>query len=74
MTTKKGSLTTPRFLKIGYQFYESRHRDRERRGKPRQTPYLRLSGDWLQAAGFEVGRKVCVQIVDQFLVMSVVED
>ncbi|HCW0575349.1 TPA: SymE family type I addiction module toxin, partial [Pseudomonas aeruginosa] len=57
MTIKKASLSKSRHLKVGYQLYESRHSDWERRGKPRQIPYLRLSGDWLEAAGFEVGCK-----------------
>ncbi|MDP0864381.1 SymE family type I addiction module toxin, partial [Klebsiella pneumoniae] len=53
MTIKKASLSKSRHLKVGYQLYESRHSDWERRGKPRQIPYLRLSGDWLEAAGFQ---------------------
>ncbi|MFL8902046.1 type I toxin-antitoxin system SymE family toxin [Xanthomonas vasicola] len=52
----------PRFLKIGYQYYESQHKDMERRTRPRQVPFLRLSGDWLQAAGFRVGQKARVQV------------
>ncbi|MDF5981767.1 SymE family type I addiction module toxin [Pseudomonas aeruginosa] len=59
MATQKSPLSNSRLLTIGYQLYESRHSDWERRGKPRQIPYLRLSGDWLEAAGFEVGCKVC---------------
>ncbi|AZR32791.1 type I addiction module toxin, SymE family [Xanthomonas vasicola] len=34
----------------------------ERRTRPRQVPFLRLSGDWLQAAGFWVGQKARVQV------------
>ena len=52
----------PRFLTIGYQYYESQHKDIERRTRPRQVPFLRLSGDWLQAAGFTVGQKARVQL------------
>ena len=52
----------PRFLTIGYQYYESQHKDIERRTRPRQVPFLRLSGDWLQAAGFTVGQKARVQV------------
>ncbi|HBN8255664.1 TPA: type I toxin-antitoxin system SymE family toxin, partial [Pseudomonas aeruginosa] len=44
------------------------------RGKPRQIPYLRLSGEWLEAAGFEVGCKVSIQVTRRRLVMHVVED
>ncbi|APP84504.1 SymE family type I addiction module toxin [Xanthomonas hortorum pv. vitians] len=52
----------PRFLTIGYQYYESQHKDIEHRTQPRQVPFLRLSGDWLQAAGFKVGQKARVQV------------
>jgi len=52
----------PRFLTIGYQYYESQHKDKECRCRPRQVPFLRLSGDWLQAAGFEVGQKARIEV------------
>ena len=55
----------PRFLTIGYQYYESQHKDTERRTRPRQVPFLRLSGDWLQAAGFAVGQKARVQVTER---------
>lgn len=32
----------PRFLTIGYQYYESQHKDIERRTQPRQIPFLRF--------------------------------
>lgn len=59
----------PRFLKIGYQYYESRHQDVDRRTRPRQVPFLRLSGDWLQAAGFTVGQKARVQVTESGLMI-----
>lgn len=62
MTEKRKPLPKPRLLTIGYQCYESQHRDMERRTRPRQVPFLRLSGDWLQAAGFTVGQKARVQV------------
>ncbi|AXL71123.1 type I toxin-antitoxin system SymE family toxin [Pseudomonas aeruginosa] len=74
MATQKSPLSNSRLLTIGYQLYESRHSDWERRGKPRQIPYLRLSGEWLEAAGFEVGCKVSIQVTRRHLVMHVVED
>ena len=52
----------PRFLTIGDQYYESQHKDIEQRTRPRQVPFLRLSGDWLQAAGFTVGQKARVLV------------
>ncbi|CAD0330584.1 SymE family type I addiction module toxin [Xanthomonas campestris] len=54
-----------RFLTVGYQVYESKHKDVERRTRPRQVPFLRLSGDWLQAAGFSVGHKAQVQVTER---------
>ena len=62
MATKKRAFPKPRFLTIGYQYYESQHKDIDRRTRPRQVPFLRLSGDWLQAAGFTVGQKARVQV------------
>ena len=65
MAAKKKVLPKPRFLTVGYQFYESQHIDIERRTRSRQVPFLRLSGDWLQAAGFTVGQKARVQITER---------
>ena len=65
MAAKKRVLPKPRFLTVGYQFYESQHKDMERRTRPRQVPFLRLSGDWLQAAGFTVGQKARVQVTER---------
>lgn len=65
MTAKKTTAQLkPRFLTIGYQYYESLHKDRECRYRPRQVPILRLSGDWLKSAGFAVGQKARVQVTD----------
>ena len=65
MAAKKKTQLKPRLLKIGYQYYESQHNDEERRCRPRQVPLLRLSGDWLQAAGFTVGQKARVQVTER---------
>lgn len=72
MTKQKYAWQRLRFLKIGYLVYEIR--SGQHRGKSRQIPYLRLSGDWLQAAGFQVGCKVRVQVVERALLVHVVED
>ncbi|MBD8249390.1 SymE family type I addiction module toxin [Xanthomonas campestris pv. campestris] len=69
MTAKKTPSPKPRYLTIGYQVYESRHKDRECRYRPRQVPFLRLSGDWLSAAGFAVGQKARIQVTDQGIVI-----
>lgn len=65
MAARKKTQAKPRVLKIGYQYYESQHKDRERSYRPRQVPFLRLSGDWLQAAGFSVGKKARVQVTSR---------
>jgi toxic protein SymE len=57
---KKTTQPKPRFLKVGYHYYESQNP--ERWCSSRRVPYLRLCGDWLQAAGFEVGQKARVQV------------
>ena len=62
MTVKRKPLPKPRLLTIGYQYYESQRTDSERRTRPRQVPLLRLSGDWLKAAGFTIGQKARVQV------------
>lgn len=73
MAANKTALPKPRFLTIGYQHYEGRHGDGECRYKSRRVPFLRLSGDWLHAAGFSIGQKARIQVIDQ-CIMIVVED
>ena len=74
MAAKKTTVQPkPRFLTIGYQYYESQHKDRERCYRPRQVPLLRLGGDWLKAAGFKVGKKARVQVTNHGI-MIVAED
>ena len=62
MAGKKKVFPKLRFLTVGYQYYESQHKDIDRCARPRKVPFLRLSGDWLQAAGFTVGQKARVQV------------
>lgn len=70
MAVKKNAVQPqPRFLTVGYQIYESQRRDIERRARPRQVPFLRLSGDWLQAAGFAVGKRARVQVTERGIVI-----
>lgn len=69
MAVKEAPLGKQRVLTVGYQFYESRHRDRECRYRPRRVPFLRLSGDWLHAAGFAVGQKARVRVIDESIVI-----
>ena len=63
MPIKKFSLPRPRVLKIGYNHYERRNEDRQLIS--RSVPFLRLSGDWLQNAGFTVGQRVRVHIAER---------
>ena len=64
MTTRKPaspkSKRNLRRLKIGYHHYEQR-RDGDW-APPRIVPFVRLSGDWLQQAGFAVGKTITVQV------------
>ncbi|KAF1715487.1 hypothetical protein CSC74_12995 [Pseudoxanthomonas yeongjuensis] len=64
MAANKRTFPKLRFLTVGCQYYESQRKDKECRTRPRQVPFLRLSGDWLQAAGFTVGQKARVQVTD----------
>lgn len=64
MIAKKGLSPKSRHLTISYQVYESQCKNGHRRYQPRQVPFLRLSGDWLSAAGFKVGQKARVQVTD----------
>ena len=63
MAVKKTVLPKPRLLKFGYHYYESQ--SQERCCSSRRVPHLRLCGDWLQAAGFEVGQKARVQVTEK---------
>jgi len=65
MTKQHGTAPKPRFLTVGYQVYESQHKDKRCRYRPRQVPFLRLSGDWLFSAGFTIGQKARIQVTDQ---------
>ncbi|CAD7387036.1 SymE family type I addiction module toxin [Xanthomonas arboricola] len=67
MATKRKPLPKTRLLTVGYHYYESQHKDVELRYRPRQVPVLRLSGDWLQAAGLIVGRKARVKVTKRGL-------
>jgi toxic protein SymE len=69
MTAQKSLSPKPRYLTVGYQVYESRHKDRRYRYRSRQVPFLRLSGDWLSAAGFTVGQRARIQVTDQGIVI-----
>lgn len=65
MTAQKSLSPKSRYLTIGYQVYESRHKSKQCRYRPRQVPFLRMSGDWLSAAGFKVGQKARILVADQ---------
>ena len=73
MTTKKDTPSKLRLLTVGYQYYESRHKNPELQFRPRQIPCLRLSSDWLHAAGFSVGQKARVQVTKQGILIVAAE-
>ena len=41
--------------------------------KPAGTPYLRMRGQWLRAAGFEIGKQVTVSIEQGKLTLTTQE-
>jgi toxic protein SymE len=67
MTTRKRIRTKLRRLTIGYHYYDQR-RDGDW-APPRPVPFLRLGGDWLQQAGFEIGQHVQVCVTAQRIVI-----
>ena len=60
MAKKIKALSKPRLLKIGYSYYE--HRREGRWTGSKAVPFLRLSGIWLDNAGFAVGQHVRVHV------------
>jgi toxic protein SymE len=54
------SAPKPRHLTIGYHKHDQRQDGR--RVSTRTVPFLRMSGDWLQQAGFAVGARVRLQV------------
>lgn len=73
MTKQVGTPLKSRALKVGCQYYESRAKERDRRFKPRQVPYLRLCGDWLEAAGLKVGQNARVIVTRRGIVIAAEE-
>lgn len=70
MTKQVGTPLKSRTLKVGCQYYESRAKEKDRRFKPRQVPYLRLCGDWLEAAGLKVGQNARVIVIRRGIVIA----
>ena len=73
-----------RFLTVGYlsRRFRARLERRDKRGDVvrengksvyRSCPLLRLSGNWLAEAGFEVGDKVQVEVSEGRLVITLKE-
>ncbi|WP_313230638.1 SymE family type I addiction module toxin [Stenotrophomonas acidaminiphila] len=73
MTKQVGTPLKSRILKVGCQYYESRAKEKDSRFKPRQVPYLRLCGDWLNAAGLKVGQNARVIVTRRGIVIAVDE-
>lgn len=68
MAARIRAFTTRRLLTIGYSFYRSSRRP------PSSVPYLRLRGYWLKQAGFAVGQKVDVDIIDGRLTITPIKE
>ncbi|HBN52707.1 MAG TPA: type I toxin-antitoxin system SymE family toxin [Stenotrophomonas sp.] len=73
MTEQVEPQFTSRILKVGCQYYESRAKEKDRRFKTRQVPYLRLCGDWLEAAGLKVGQNARVIVTRRGIVIAAEE-
>jgi toxic protein SymE len=58
----------PRHLTIGYHKHDQRHDGR--RVCTRTVPFLRMSGEWLEQAGFNVGARVRVHVDQGRLVIE----
>lgn len=61
MAAQPRTFTMCRLLTIGYSFYI--HKRSHHRPSP-VVPYLRLRGYWLKKAGFTVGQRVHVAVLD----------
>jgi len=63
-----------RHLKVGYLPVDSRSRVSDCTwGRLAPKPHLRLTGRWLDRAGFAVGKAVRVQVARGRLVLEVIE-
>lgn len=63
MAAKKTELPKPRRLTVGYHSYDI-HGEYGWTGI-RKVPTLRMSGKWLQSAGFAPGKRVRVHIAER---------
>ncbi|WP_082582693.1 SymE family type I addiction module toxin [Frateuria sp. Soil773] len=61
MAARIHAFAARRLLTIGYSFYIYK---RSHRRPPPPVPYLRLRGFWLRQAGFAVGQRVRVDVID----------
>lgn len=73
MTKQVGTPLKSRTLKVGCHYYESRAKEKDRRFKTRHVPYLRLCGDWLEAAGLKVGQNARVIVTRRGIVIAAEE-
>lgn len=46
------------------------YRDTDEKRRPRRVPHVRLSGDWLAAAGFTPGSRIAVTVSAGQLVIA----
>lgn len=62
-----------RHFTVGYRPVDSHSRAPRPRHAPTRMPFVRLSGRWLDRAGFAIGTAVRVQVSKKRLVLEVIE-
>lgn len=67
MAARIRAFAARRLLTIGYSFYSYK---RSHRRPLQPVPYLRLRGHWLEDAGFAVGQRVHVDVIDGHIIIS----
>ena len=68
MAAKKVERLKPRRLTVGYHHYDI-YGEFGWIGS-RAVPKLRMSGNWLRQAGFEVGQRVNVHVAERRIIIS----
>ena len=59
-----------RKLKVRSGFYDH---STNRHSRPKPVPFVLLKGLWLQAANFEIGKEIQVEVKDNQLILTISE-